>query len=108
MAEVNLSPGSWLNLSELLEYKGIIFWDQTEYPEIPFSNDDTFLQLTAGQAARIDLVAYDQYGDPELLWVLMLANNHDLPNQFIEGEVIRVPAKTTIDQILNASGSNFI
>jgi hypothetical protein len=107
MAEVTPSPGSWLNLTSLLEFKGIIFWDQFDFPDIPFSNDDQYIQLTGLQAQRIDLVASDAYGDAELLWALLLANNCDLPNQFIEGQTIRIPAKETIDQLLNSAQANY-
>lgn len=100
MSQIDITPGSWLNLTQLLTFKGLTFWDLTTYPDIPYDNDDVFLQLTDEQANRIDLVAFDQYGDPELLWVLLLANNVDLPNQFIEGQVIRVPAKSTVDTLL--------
>lgn len=100
MAQVDITPGSWLNLSQLLDFKGVVFWDQTTYPDIPFSDDDTYLQLTDEQAHRVDLIAFDQYGDPELLWVILLANDVNLPNQLIEGQVIRIPAKATVDLLL--------
>jgi len=100
MAEINISPGSWLNLTRLLDFKGLIFWDQTEYPEIPFSTDDTYVQLEQGQATRLDLIAYDFYDDPELMWVIQVANNLDLPNQAREGMVIRIPARETVDGLL--------
>ena len=101
MADVKLSDSSWLHLSRLLEFKGKLFWDQTEYPDIPFDTDDEYLELTDLQAKRIDLLAFEKYGDSELMWVLMLANDKNLPNQFIGGETIRIPAKTTIDSILD-------
>lgn len=100
MAEVTVSPGSWLNLADLLEYKGLLFWSQTEFPSIPFSDDDQYVALTQEQAKRLDLVAYDTWGDPELIWVVLLANGLDLPNQAREGMTIRLPAKQTIDDLL--------
>ena len=108
MAEVDVSPTSWLNLTQLLEFNGVVFWDQTEYPDIPYSGDDNYIQLTGAQADRMDLVAFDQYGDSDFLWILLLANNHDYPNQFIEGDLIRVPSIDTINQLLNTNQSNFI
>jgi hypothetical protein len=98
--EVALSTNSWLHLTDLLEFKGNVFWGQTEYPDVPFSTDDEYYQLTSVDAKRIDLVAYDKYGDPELMWVLLLANDKILPNSFYAGETIRIPALSTIEQVL--------
>lgn len=100
MATVSVSKSSWLNRTKLLQFQGALFWDQTEYPSIDFSDQDFYLQLTDMQAKRIDLVAYQYYGDSELLWVLMLANDKDLPNQFLGGETIRLPARETINLLL--------
>lgn len=100
MAQITISPGSWLNLTELLEFKGTLFWDLTEYPDIPTSDDDEIVQLTQQQAERLDLLASDKYGDPELLWVILLANDIELPNQLREGLILRIPAKATVDDIL--------
>lgn len=100
MAEVNVSSSSWLNFSRLLDYKGTIFWDETNLPDIPNSTDDTFIQLNRQQAKRLDSFAYEQYGDPELWWVILQANGIDLPNQVYEGLTLRVPSKETIDRLL--------
>lgn len=105
MAEVVLNPGSWLNLSNLLEFQGITFWDQFDYPDIPYDTNDVYVTLTDAQARRPDLIALDKYGNDQLLWVLLLANDVDLPNQLVEGQVIRVPAKSTIDILLTPSGT---
>lgn len=85
----------------MLEYKGILFWDQEDFPEVPFSNDDEYIQLDPSNVDRIDLVAYEKYGDSELMWILLLANDKMLPNQFVSGEKIRIPARATIDEILS-------
>lgn len=105
MAEIVLDPGSWLNLSNLLEYQGVTFWDQFDYPDIPYDTDDIYVTLTDSQAKRPDLIALDNYGNDQLLWVLLLANDLDLPNQFIEGQTIRVPSQTTIDILLTPTGT---
>jgi hypothetical protein len=100
MAEINVSTGSWLNLTELLEFRGIVFWGNTDYPEIPFSEDDTYIRLTQQQAKQIDLVAFDYLGDPELYWIICLANNKDMVNAFLENELIRIPPLRVVEQIL--------
>jgi hypothetical protein len=88
-------------MTRLLEFQGKIFWDQTEYPEIPDHQDDEFITLDSSQSKRIDLVAHDKYGDAELFWVILLANDKDLPTDFLPGETIRIPARATIDKILD-------
>ena len=107
MAQLRISKNSILNLSELLEYEGVLFWDQVDLPEIPLNDDDTYIQLTQQQAHRVDLIAYDFYGDSELMWAIMLANNVDLPNQFVEGSVIRVPSLDTVRSLLKETKKQF-
>jgi hypothetical protein len=98
--EVKLEDNSWLNMTDLFEYEGIPFWGQTEYPDIPFSEDDLYLEINQEQAKRIDLIAFDNYGDPNLFWVILLANDLDLPNQLREGMVLRLPSLETVNKIL--------
>ena len=100
MSQVVVNPGSWLNLSQLLEFQGIAFWDQIDYPDIPFDDADIYHTLTDAESHRPDLLAFDSYGNAQLLWILLLANDIDLPNQLVEGQVIRIPAKKTINIIL--------
>jgi len=98
--EVNVEKQSWLQLTNLLNFNDVIFWDQTEYPDIPISEDDQYITLNQQQSKRIDLIAWDFYGDVNMFWVIMLANDVDLPNQIYEGMVLRLPAQDTIDDIL--------
>lgn len=98
--EIKLEKYSWLNLTNLYEENGIPFWDQTEFPDIPFSDDDEYVEITQEMSKRVDLIAYDKYGDPNLFWVILLANNVDLPNQLREGMVLRLPSIETIESLL--------
>ena len=107
MAQVKISKSSILNLSTLLEYQGVLFWDQVDLPEIPLSNDDVYIQLTQTQAHRIDLIAYDFYGNSEFMWAIMAANNIDLPNQLVEGATIRIPAIATINSLIRQANKQF-
>lgn len=94
MAVVPVTKSSWLNRTKLLEFDGVLFWDQTQYPStVDFTDQDTYIQLTDTESKRIDLVAYRYYGDSELMWILMLANDKELPNQFLGGETIRIPSR---------------
>jgi len=103
--DVNIDQNSWLNLTDLLQSGQYIFWDQTEYPEVPLTDDDVYIQLSAQQAKRIDLLAYDTYGDPVLFWIIMIANNIDYPAQMYEGMTIRLPSQDTIDSILKSNNT---
>lgn len=101
--QVDLPRSSWLNLTSLYVYQGVTFWGQTEYPEIPYSDQDFYLNITQDQASRMDLVAYDYYGDSGYIWVLLLANQVDLPNQFVANQRIRIPDLQTIQDLLSQS-----
>lgn len=94
--QITLSPSSWLNKTDLLEYEGIPFWSQTEMDEIPITENDVYLVLTQQAAKRVDLIANDYYGDSALYWAILHANNIDLPNQLREGMEIRLPWIETI------------
>lgn len=100
MAEVRLPENSIMNLAELLEYNGVLFWDSGDYPDLPPHEDDVFITLTNENASRPDLIAYQYYGDSNLIWAILLGNNKELPNQFLPSEQIRIPAKASIDLIL--------
>jgi hypothetical protein len=83
-----------------MEFEGVLFWDTPDLPQIEYSDEDQYIQLTAEEAKRIDLVAFRAYGDSELDWIILLANNIDLPNQIVEGQLIRIPARATINRVL--------
>lgn len=94
--QIILPEGSWLNRTELFSVEGIPFWSQTEMDPIPVTDQDQYIQLTQEQARRVDLLAFDSYGDPVLYWAILHANEIDLPNQLVEGMVIRIPNLETI------------
>jgi len=94
--EIRIQPGSWLNRTELFDFKGIPFWSQTEMDAIPESENDLFLTLTQEQARRVDLIAHDYYGDSNLYWAILHANEIELPNQLREGLEIRIPWIETV------------
>lgn len=98
--QVNVDPASWLNLVDLLNYNNTIFWESTDYPEIPYSDTDTYVTLNLIYSKRIDLLAWDLYGNPNYFWVILLANNLDYPSDLYEGLTIRVPSKDVVDSLL--------
>jgi nucleoid-associated protein YgaU len=75
------------------------FWDQNELPEIPVGNDDTKVRVKSTD--RLDLLAYQFYGDPILWWVIAAANDIELAQtQLNEGDVIRIPSPNYVQQEL--------
>lgn len=69
------------------------------YPDIPLSNDDNYVITTLGD--RLDLLAYDFYGDVDLWWIIASANS--LPGDSLFPEVgiqLRIPVN--IQEILNS------
>ena len=89
---VRIPTKSRLQLGNLINYKGVEFWDLLVLPEIPERNDDLSYTVVGGD--RIDLIAYRQYGDSTLWWVIAVANNLELlPTALNVGDVIRIPAQ---------------
>lgn len=68
------------------------------YPEIPADINDVYIITTITD--RLDVLAYDFYGDTTLYWIISAANN--LPGDSlvpIPGTQLRVP--TNIQSVIN-------
>lgn len=65
------------------------------YPEIPLSNDDTYVITT--KSDRFDTLANQFYGDKSLWWVISLANQSLRQNSLFipPGTQIRIPINPT-------------
>lgn len=61
---------------------------------IPESDDDTVHKIDAAEEYRPDLVAFKQYNNPALAWVILSANNMKDIFEFTSGKVIRIPEIT--------------
>ena len=81
--------------------RGISYYINAVYPEIPFTSEDKY--IISAYEDRLDLLAYDYYGDEELWWVISRANP-DVTRRdsfFIKsGEKIRIPDESIIDSLL--------
>lgn len=88
-------------------------YQTTKYPEIPLSDNDTYVYTTQGD--RFDTLALQYYKDQSLWWIISIANTaiagtslpSDLPQDSLvipEGIQIRIPANYS--SILN-SFNNF-
>lgn len=50
------------------------YYKRKTYPQIPFSETDVYVITTIGD--RLDTIAYSYYNDPELWWIIAIANNN--------------------------------
>ena len=78
---------------------GKVIYLPTQYPNLVASNNDYY--IISRDQDRLDLIAYDFYGDSTLWWIIAMAN--DLPGDSMFpplGFQLRVPAD--IDSALNA------
>lgn len=64
--------------------------------DVPVSDDDTVYKITPGEEFRPDIVAYREYKDPTLYWVLLSANNMKSIFEFVANKIIRIPEITKL------------
>lgn len=88
---VQVKKNSRLRFAKLMTLDGVEFWDLLDLPDIPIQPDDIQYQVVAQD--RIDLLAYNFYGDPVLWWVIAAANGLELlPTQLNVGQFLRIPS----------------
>jgi hypothetical protein len=78
--------------------KGDQYYLNNIYPEIPLSENDNYVIATLGD--RLDLLAFDFYGDTSFWWVIASANALSGDSLYLEpGLQLRIP--NDISLILN-------
>lgn len=78
------------NLTIVSGSTGKRYYTNAVYPSIPVSGDDTYIITSAND--RLDLIAFDFYGDPSLWWVIASANDLNGSSLFPPaGMQLRVP-----------------
>jgi hypothetical protein len=88
-----------LHFADLLTVDGYEFWDTLFLNGIAPQNDDTSYTLRDGD--RIDLLAFNFYGDPVLWWVIAVANNLEfLPTDLKGGQILRIPSVNYVTKTL--------
>lgn len=78
--------------------EGKRYYSNTVYPEIQPTLDDIYIITTIND--RLDVLAYDYYGDSTLYWIIAVANN--IPGDSLipePGSQIRIPRD--IQSIIN-------
>lgn len=78
-------------ISSPSENNGAKFYFTTFYPDIPLSENDTYVLTNQGD--RLDLLAHQFYGDKKLWWVISIANP-SIPKNSINlpiGTQLRIP-----------------
>lgn len=103
MATVEIRKNSYLQFGSLLESNaGTSFWDQIDFPEVVPQDTDVFITIDETNVGRLDLIAFDAYGDPDLWWAIALANRIDLiPSDVYMNRRIRIPDKGFIDSLIS-------
>ena len=97
-----VNANSRLRFKEFLTVNGVSFWELDALPTIPKSAAD--LYYTVEDVDRMDLLATRFYGNPNLWWVLAVANDMDLiPTGLRPGAVIRVPSPDYVTRSLFTS-----
>ena len=77
--------------TKLTQKNGTSYYKKTLYKGIPESEDDIYVITQSGD--RLDLLAYQYYGDTSLWWYIAKANNLNKMN--IEDNIqIRIPGST--------------
>lgn len=92
---VEVKVNSRLNLAELVEKEGVEFFEHVVAPDFPEQDDDVIIYIEDGM--RLDLLAYQYYGDPTLMWVILQANDiFCYPFGLYIGKRIRLPNRDKV------------
>lgn len=84
------SPIKTLNDSKSKNF-GEKYYANNVYPDIPLTGADVYVITTFGD--RLDLLAFDYYGDSSMWWIIASANALPGDSMFPPvGEQIRIPA----------------
>ena len=81
------------------------YYKYIKYPEIPVDINDVYIITKGGD--RLDLMANDYYGDPDLWWVIVKANPNKIQRDsfFIKSGIqIRIPSD--LEEILRVFEQN--
>lgn len=96
---VSVSRKSRLRFKDFVEVNGVEFWELDALPTIEKSDADFYYLVASGD--RIDLLATKFYGDPNLWWVIAVANDMEiLPTDLQPAKTIRIPSPQYVNEVL--------
>ncbi len=79
------------NIEITKDNTGKRYYSNNIYPDIPLSNDDSYVISVLGD--RLDLLAFDFYGDTSFWWVIASANALSGDSLYLEpGMQLRIPS----------------
>lgn len=91
---------SILSSSQQVSIDGkVICWGIRSYPEVPYGNDDIYIQYSATD--RLDKISYRYYNTPNYTWFIALANNIKLEMDIEYGTILRVPSFVSLIRYLS-------
>lgn len=82
------------NIQILKDNTGERYYSNNIYPDIPLSNDDNYIITVLGD--RLDLIAFDFYGDSSMWWIIASANALPGDSLYLEpGSQLRIPVNVS-------------
>jgi len=109
LSSIQKKYGRYIQGGETDVYSNRLGW--WERQSIPSAEDDIEMQITAKYAHRPELMAYDIYGQANLMWVILQSNNIlDINTEFVLGKVIWIPSyrRVFFDIVTKPNNSNYI
>jgi len=73
-------PIKLIKTPDLTKKDSKLYYSGTKYPQIPLSYNDSYVYGEEGD--RFDTLALEYYGDPDLWWVISIANNSFTQNSY--------------------------
>lgn len=102
---ITVTRKSRLRFKDFVSVKGVEFWELDNLPSVPTSPADIYYRVDVMD--RIDTIATRFYGDPNLWWVIAVANDMNiLPTDLHPGEVIRIPAPAYVNSTMFTDAKN--
>lgn len=83
-------------LSRLLDDEGNQYLETADRIEFPKRSDDSYHIVLAKDEDRLDLIAYQYYGNPLLYWIIAAASDIDDPLNVPAGTTLRIPSKQSL------------
>jgi len=92
---VSVRTNSRLNFYDLIIVDSTEFFEHAIAPDFEEQDDDILVTVEDGM--RLDLLAYQYYGDAELMWVILQANDiFCYPYGVYVGKQIRLPHRDRV------------